>query len=398
MKPFALLALLPACVPPAPDRADALACDPADTSAHPRAAELDAALADTRESLAIPGLSMAVLDDDGLWLGAAGTADAENDVALAPCMRLPIFSVTKTYVAASVLSLAEDGLLELDEPVDALLSDAEARGIANVEALTPRLLVGQRSGVPDYVDTGFVLATLDDPSRRWTWREALDRVRGEPPTGEAGQQFRYSNSNFLLLAAAIEAATGRPHADVLAGRTFGALDLSRTTYEPDSFDTTGVVRGYLEVDDGGRLVDTTDTIAFATVGADGGIVSDAAGVARFLDALLNRGELLAPESVEALTAWSDPGTDPEWASSATTAAMDGYGLGLIRWRLDEAEGWGHSGDGFGYQAHAYTFAAERTTFVLLANGASFVADAEGNLSARVDEARDRLARVALAGR
>ena len=67
---------------------------------------------------------------------------------------------------------------------------------------------------------------------------------------------------------------------------------------------------------------------------------------------------------------------------------------LSRWQIDGVEAWGHGGDGFGYQAHAYHFPSRGTTFVFLANGASFVGDGS-NLTARIDDARDRLARVVL---
>ncbi len=104
--------------------------------------------------------------------------------------------------------------------------------------------------------------------------------------------------------------------------------------------------------------------------------------------------LLGPAALAEMREWSDPSTDPEWASAPGLAEMDGYGLGLIRWEVDGVEGWGHNGDGFGYQSVAYAFPAVDTTFVLLANGSSFVAE-PGNLSGRFDRARDALVRSAL---
>lgn len=82
--------------------------------------------------------------------------------------------------------------------------------------------------------------------------------------------------------------------------------------------------------------------------------------------------------------------DEEWAAFPQFDAFDGYGLGLIRWRIDGHVGIGHSGDGFGYQAAAFFFPEDDLTFVLLANGSS-----PKHLVDRIDAARDQLLRVAL---
>jgi D-alanyl-D-alanine carboxypeptidase len=309
-------------------------------------------------------------------------------------MRFPIFSVTKTYVATTVLSLAEDGVVDLDERAAAYLTDDETRGLPNIDEVTLRQLIGQTSGIPDYVNTSFVVTTLDDPDRRWTWRQVLDRVRGARPQFAPGTEFRYSNTNYLLAAAVIERVTGRPQGEAVGQRTFDALDLPRTTYRADDFDTTGLVRGYFDLHGTGHLVDTTDGIALAVVAGDGCIQSDAASVATFFDALLQDESLIDPPSLEAMREWRTTASDPEVTSSPRLAVFDAYGLGLSRWNVDGVEGWGHGGDGFGYQAHAYTFPSRGTTFVLLANGASFVGEGS-NLTAHIDDARDKLARVAL---
>jgi hypothetical protein len=166
------------------------------------------------------------------------------------------------------------------------------------------------------------------------------------------------------------------------------------TFPTDDFATAGLVRGYFDLHGDGHLVDTTDGIALAVVAADGCIQSDAAGVATFYDALLEGESLIGPDSLAAMRDWRTTATDPEWSASPRLADIDAYGLGLSRWGVDAVEGWGHGGDGFGYQAHAYTFPSRGTTFVLLANGGSFVGKGS-NLTARIDDARDRLARVAI---
>lgn len=395
----ALLLLAAACQPPTTRSAEDFACESPDTSSHPRSAALKAKLDELQRSLALPGVSVAIRDRDGLWVGAAGTADAELGVALKPCTRLPIFSVSKIATAATVLSLVDRGQVSLDTRVRGLLTDDEARGLPNIDQVTAGQLIGQTSGIPEYTDASFVLPSFDAPRRRWTWRQTIDLVRGRAPDFAPGQHFSYSNTNFMLAAAMVERLTGKPHQTVMNELLLSKLDTTRLTYRPDAFDTTGLGRGFFDLYGNGQLLDSTDTVAFSSVGPDGGIFSDAAGVAALLDALFRDKRLLSPASLEAMQQFNATSSDPEWASFRAFDAFDGYGLGLIRWRFEGHVGIGHSGDGFGYQAYAFFFPEEALTFVMLANGSSIHSQTSSNaLVTRLDTARDELVRLALSRR
>ena len=363
-------------------------------SEHPRADALQRALDEARRDLELPSLALAVGDAHGVWSGAAGTADAELGIARRPCQRQPIFSVTKSYFAALVLGLVEEGEVGLDDRladhVDASLLD----GIANASSATLRQLLSMRSGIPNYVGTSFVLESLDAPARRFTRAEVLDRVRGARAMFPPGEDFGYSNTNTMLLAHVVEAKTGTDEASAMRERIFEPLGLAATTYAPDAFDTAGLVRGYFDPYGTDAFVDSTDTVALATVAADGGIMAHAADVVSFLDALLISRTVLPEPLLDEALRFGPTLEDPQWAAGLPD--FDGYGLGLIRWQVAGTEGFGHGGDGFGYQAHAYAFPAEGVVFVLLANASSLVATG-GNASARVDQARDRLVQVVLEG-
>jgi D-alanyl-D-alanine carboxypeptidase len=392
----ALLLLATACQAPTTRRAEDYACESPDTGRHPRSAVLKAKLDELQTSLRLPGVSVAIRDRNGLWVGAAGTADAELGVALKPCTRLPIFSVSKLAMATTVLSLVEGGRLSLDTRVRTLLSDDEARQLPNIDQVTVAQLIGQTSGIPEYTDASFVLPSFDAPKRRWTWRQTMDLVRGRAPDFAPGQRFSYSNTNFMLAAAMLERLTGKPHQTVMNELLFSKLDAKRLTYRPDEFDTTGLGRGFFDLYGNGQLLDTTDTVAFSSVGPDGGIFSDAAGVVALLDALFRDKRLLSPASLEAMQQFNATSSDPEWAAFRAFDAFDGYGLGLIRWRFEGHVGIGHSGDGFGYQAYAFHFPDDELTFVMLANGSSIHSQASSNaLVTRLDAARDELVRLAL---
>ncbi|MCU0699047.1 MAG: beta-lactamase family protein [Myxococcaceae bacterium] len=364
-------------------------CAPAPASTHPKAARwratLDALAVETRVS----GLSVAVVDGDGLWAGTAGMADPTFDVPFEPCMPSPIFSVTKTVMTAATLSLVEAGALSLDDRVETQLSAEALRGLANADRLTVRDLIGQTSGLPDYVDTTQVLRAFDQPAQRWTNAQALDLVRGRPPLFAPGARFSYSNSNWLVLAQVLEASTGQGHDVVLRERVLERLGASRARYRPDDFDHTGIVRGLFDATGTDRFVDVTETLGRAQVGPDGGLVSDASSLATLFHGLLVERRLLSAGTHGLMETFRPTSEDVERGGWASLPGRVGYGLGLIEWTTDRFRAVGHSGDGFGYQAHAYSVPAARATVVLLANS-STPSLVPGNASWRIDRAMERL--------
>src|SRR5688500_15265011 len=80
-------------------------------------AELQGALDAAVEAQRLPGAAAAVSIGGCSWLGAAGVADAEADVAVQPGDLFRAGSITKTFVATLALMLRAEGLLSLDEPI-----------------------------------------------------------------------------------------------------------------------------------------------------------------------------------------------------------------------------------------------------------------------------------------
>jgi D-alanyl-D-alanine carboxypeptidase len=191
-------------------------------------------------------------------------------------------SVTKTFVAALVLALVEDGALGLDDDVTAHLP---AR-FAPVGSVTVRSLLNHTSGLPDFFEDPEIAATwLEDPSREWNPDELIEVSLGLP-RHEPGT-FSYANSNYVLIGLVIESVTDSTVGEVLGRRILDSLGLSAT-----------------------RLPGTATSAA-------GGLVSTADDLARFLAALL-AGEIVGESSLhEMLTT-----VPSDWEES------QGYGLGI----------------------------------------------------------------------
>jgi D-alanyl-D-alanine carboxypeptidase len=167
---------------------------------------LQAALDEAVEGGSFPGITAAVIvAGRGSWAGAAGSADGHP---LTPDSRTPTHSSGKTVVAAQVLRLAEDGMLDLDDLASEHLPPELE--FFDVNGATIRQVLGMRSGLPTVnggVDTYAVEAG----------RKTAVKVFRKLPEPEVapGADPDYASTNYVLLGMIIEHATGRPLAEVL---------------------------------------------------------------------------------------------------------------------------------------------------------------------------------------
>ena len=133
---------------------------------------------------------------DFSWSGTAGVADTETGVPLARTNSVRIASNTKTYVAAAILRLWEEGRLGLDDALATHLPATYAEILAgdgyDLDAITIRHLLTHTSGLYDYADRDlFVQKVLADPTHRWTPEEQIRlAVDWGDPYGLAGEVYR----------------------------------------------------------------------------------------------------------------------------------------------------------------------------------------------------------------
>jgi D-alanyl-D-alanine carboxypeptidase len=181
-----------------------------------------------------------------IWTGAEGTAD-EAGTPMTPQTPFFLASVTKLYIATAVLRLMERGELELDAPMHTCLPSKLTDGLHRMDGvdrtgeITLRHLLGHATGLPEYL----VLAREGEKSlfervgvdlhEGWGIEEITSLVRDcgrphFPPRPFDGQRhtIRYSDTNFQLLIAIIEAVYGGPLHEAFDALIFQPLALSRT--------------------------------------------------------------------------------------------------------------------------------------------------------------------------
>jgi CubicO group peptidase (beta-lactamase class C family) len=139
-------------------------------------------------------------------------------------------SVSKQFTATAVLMLQREGALSLGDPIGSYVDDLPYWG----ETITLDQLMHHTSRIPDYwVELDDIGIGFSDAADQGTTLDAIRRITEL----DEGEGYEYSNSNYVLLAAAIERVSGLSLPDFLATRIFGPLGLDMvlapTLHAPD---------------------------------------------------------------------------------------------------------------------------------------------------------------------
>jgi D-alanyl-D-alanine carboxypeptidase len=178
-------------------------------------AMVDAAIRDHDN---LPAIALAV-DAPRLglaWEGAAGVADPASGEPMAPDRPVLVASITKTFVAAAVLRLWEEGRLGLDDPIaDRLpgeLVDLLRGDGYDPQAITLRHLLTHTSGLFDHTESPhYGERIVADPLHRWTRAEQVAAAMAwGDPLGAPGDVYCYSDTGYVLLGEVVQRAAGMP--------------------------------------------------------------------------------------------------------------------------------------------------------------------------------------------
>lgn len=287
------------------------------------------------------GLSAAIIFPDGeIWTGVGGVS--HGDVPIRCDTAFAAGSSAKSFTAAIVHQLVEEGVLDLDDTVGEWLPE-----MAHVDpAVTVRDLLCHRSGLHNFIrHPEYWITMLGKSWIGWTAREALETFLLEPYSPSAGD-FHYSQANYSLLRMLIEEATGSTMAVEYRARLFSPLAFetaATTPYEPYP---DGFAHGWWDFDSDGVYDDFTAISRTAFGSSIGGeIFCTATELATWARALFVEGRVLRPESLAEMTAFQGPCPDEP--------LVDAYGLGALRFSPEIFGGltvWGHSGNAPGYAA------------------------------------------------
>jgi CubicO group peptidase (beta-lactamase class C family) len=276
--------------------------------------------------LTAPAIVGPMLDSGVVVISRAGHPLAtETAGGCTPGTPFQIASVSKNVAATLVLLLAEEGRLDLHEPVGRWLTDA---GPAWHE-LTLHQLLSHSAGVGHWADVPGL-----DPSAPADRAERLARVLATPPA--AAGRFRYSSPGYIVVGAIAERAGGQPYEALVSERILQPLGMTATVSgtRPE---------GAPEGTRAGRPIPAWDTSSMIGTGDIWSTATDLTAYATALDG----GALLSRESLALMRTEHVRFAEPD-RTSDERLVVTGYGYGTYTGMLDGRPVTMHTGDNPGF--------------------------------------------------
>jgi len=307
---------------------------------------LQARLDSLTDNRIVPGATLSVRFSDGTNLSlASGLADVEEKIPMKPDDVMLSGSVGKTYVAAVVLKLYEQGLIDLKAKAVSWFQDTDwFQNVQNAPDITVGMLLNHTAGIPEYVyQKELWQAISENRDKEWSVEERLAFVTDEPPVNPPGEGWAYADSHYLILGLIIEKVTGRSYYEVLDELILGPCNLDHT-FHSDRRSVPGLIPGYTNLTDEFQLphkVLNDNRYAFnpQLEWTGGGLASTVSDLTLWAHQLYG-GSVLKPETLKLMLT-------P--APYETTLFEDaGYGLGSFIAETDGVAWYGHTGFSPGY--------------------------------------------------
>ena len=286
---------------------------------------------------AAPGVMLAVhapllgLD----WSGAAGVSSLELGTALTNQHSFRIASMSKTFTGVLVAQLLERRELAISDPAaDYLPAEIVAQiPVAqghDVREITIEKLLKHRAGFNDFATSQeWVAEIAKDPGRARTPLEIISWALAHAElVGAPGENYRYSDTGYVLLGILLEAVTGIPYWQLCRERIFDPLDMADTWLEGYEDPRNELSHPYVVMD--GQYIDALQ-IHGSVDWAGGGHVSTLDDVQRFLRGVFN------------CRLFADVDTLDRFLTGPEASGNYYYAMGVGRKQILGKHLWGHLG-------------------------------------------------------
>ncbi len=264
-----------------------------------------------RDQSLFPGATCRIFDRSAtLFESSVGLAQPERELAAGPDTVWDLASLTKPMATAtSLLILAQEGRLHLDEEVTSFL----AGDSPSLAGITLRHCLTHTSGLKAWVQLH---------GNGWSPDEIMAKVRAAEPSRPPGAGYTYSDLGYILLGEVVRQVAGQPVAAFASSRVFEPLRMDSARFQPPEewSDRLAATR----CPDRGRVllgeVHDGNCAALGGIAGHAGLFGSLNDVTRYGRMLLNEGELegqriLSPQVVR------------EMARNQNPPGMNGHTLG-----------------------------------------------------------------------
>ena len=288
-----------------------------------------------------PGAISLVRRGGRTFVHRAGVADLSTDRRWRVFDHMRLASTSKAFSGALALALVRRGRLELDDTIGELLPALPSAW----QAVTLGQALHHTSGLPDYTTSAGFQADLGaNLLRRFTPLELIGYVEGEPLVFPPDSDYRYSNTDNVVVALMAEAVTRRSYERLLGARVYRPLGLSETTLPGGAQLPRPFAHGYV-LDPPQPPEDVSEAVSMSGVWASGGMVSTPTELGRFMRGYV-KGRLFGRGLRREQRDWVDGHSEPIGPGSNSA------GLALFRYRLSCGTVYGHTGNFPGYTQFA----------------------------------------------
>jgi CubicO group peptidase (beta-lactamase class C family) len=308
----------------------------------------------------VPGAAVAVSVGGEVAEAAAGVLSTATGVGVTADSLFQIGSVTKVLTATLVMQLAEEGCLDLDAPVRAVMPEFRIGDEEAARRITPRHLLAHTAGFEGdiFTDTG----KGDDCLEKY-----LDVLADVEQLFAPGAMFSYNNAGYCVLGRIVEVLRGEPFGVCARRHLFTPLGMTHTANDPYEAIVHRTAVGHVETA-GGSGLEPTPVWALAPSNAPAGSMLAMRPRDLLVFARMHLAAGQGPDGARLLGAESVRAMREEQVRQPDIDQGAAWGLG---WELFDVPGttvFGHDGNTIGQSAFLRLLPEHDIAVAVLTNG------------------------------
>jgi len=263
--------------------------------------EIDLFMNSQMQEMGIPGIAYSVVRNNQIdHIAAIGKANIEFDANFETTTLVNIASISKEITSVAVMVLVEQGEISLTDPIGSYLSNLPERW----NAVTIEQLLSHISGIPDLILDTFTFETIGTDSAL-----IIEELRQQDMDFQTGSQWRYNQTNYMLISMLIEQVSGKSYVDFVQEYVFAPAGIEDAIFADDRAVIPGRSNIYTQLEKvNGEIVelDHLEVVHYVVqenLYSAGGLNISINELSKWLISLLN-GEIINKTSLERL--WVPP--------------------------------------------------------------------------------------------
>ena len=306
----------------------------------------------------VPGLAIAIVDDQNiLWAEGFGYTDWDHRILITPNTLFSIQSMSKSFTATAAMFAAQDGLVDLDEPITTYLPDFHVNSIFEEhpeQKITLRMLLSHTAGFTHEAPYG---GNFDHPM--YSFEKHIASIFDTWLKFPVGTRYSYSNLGIDLAGYILQVRSGMPFVQYVQEKVLDPLGMKDSTLDVNRIRANH-----------SRAIGHTvgelfrPPVDFLLI-PSGGVWTPAEDMARYLQFHINKGaldgtRLLQEGLVE--TMYTPPNMPAQGAYQDSS-----YALGITVNTRHGARHFQHGGGGFGFNSSMVWYPELKLGAVVLCN-------------------------------